>query len=87
MSDILEDLRQRLVAIGFNDPKIERVVMEIRQDWAGERPYIGVKYEVDKVISERNRAIIRAFKDGERVPLLARRYNLSRQRVWKIIKG
>lgn len=87
MSDILEDLRVRLVDIGFEDPRIDKVVMEIRRDWAGERAYIGARYEVDKKLSERNRAIIRDFKNGERVPLLVRRYNLSRQRIWAIIKG
>jgi Mor family transcriptional regulator len=87
MSDILEDLRQRLSLLGFVDPQIDRVVMDIRRDWAGERPYIGVRYEADRKISERNRSIIRDFKAGESIALLVRRYSLSRQRIWQIIKG
>jgi hypothetical protein len=85
--DILEDLHARLVAIGFSDPKIEKVVMDIRTDWRGERPYIGVRYEAERRMSARNRAIIRAFKDGESAPLIARRFGISRARVWQIIKG
>jgi Mor family transcriptional regulator len=87
MSDILEDLRQRLVSIGFVDPQIDKIVMDIRRDWAGERPYIGARFEADKKLSERNRSIIRDFKDGESVAFLTRRYKLSKQRIWQIIKG
>ncbi len=85
--DILEDLYTRLVQIGFKDPKIERVVMEVRTDWKGERPYIGVRMEIDRQMSERNRSIIRDHKAGERVTFLARRYGLSRKRIWEIIRG
>jgi len=85
--DILEDLKQRLEAIGFKDPKIERVVMEVRTDWKGERPYIGLKMEIDRKMSERNRSIIRDYKSGERITFLVRRYGLSRQRINQIIKG
>jgi len=85
--DILEDLYTRLVQIGFKDPQIERVVMEVRTDWKGERPYIGVRMEIDRKMSERNRSIIRDHKAGERVTFLARRYGLSRKRIWEIIRG
>lgn len=85
--DILEDLYTRLVQIGFKDPQIERVVMEVRTDWKGERPYIGVRMEIDRQMSERNRSIIRDHKAGERVTFLARRYGLSRKRIWEIIRG
>lgn len=85
--DILHDLEDRLKALGFNDPKIEKVVMEVRTDWRGERPYIGVKFEADRKINQRNILIIRDFKAGERITFLARRYGLSRKRIWEIIKG
>ncbi len=87
MADILEDLHGRLRAIGFNDPKIERVVMDVRRDWAGERPYIGVRYEVCREMSARNRAIIRDYRNGERIVFLARRYGLTRKRIYEIING
>jgi Mor family transcriptional regulator len=93
--DILEDLKkeleERLKEIGFKDPKIERVVIEsisvVRTAWKGERPYIGVRMEIDKKMSERNRSIIRDYKAGERVNFLVRRYGLTRQRINQIIKG
>lgn len=85
--DILEDLRQRLLDIGFTDPKIERVVMEVRNDWRGEQAYIGPQYESNRRMSARNMQIIRDFKAGERIAFLARKYGISRQRVWKIING
>jgi Mor family transcriptional regulator len=87
MADILDDLKKRLQDLGFVDPKIELVISQIRTDWGGERPYIAVKVEAERRMSERNRKIIREFKDGESVTLLARRYGISRQRIWRIING
>lgn len=87
MTDIIDDLKQRLAAIGFADAKIDKVMLEVRHDWHGERPYISIKCEYQYKQSERNRAIIRAYKSGESVSLLARRYGLSRQRISKIING
>jgi Mor family transcriptional regulator len=87
MSDILEDLKIRLIAIGFKDPKIDCVIMEIRKDWRGERPYISDKNDADNKIRERNRSIIREYKNGESVALLVRRYGISRQRIYAIING
>lgn len=87
MSDILDDLKQRLQEIGFASPTIEKVVIEVRSDWAGERVYIGVNYTYQHRLSERNRAIIRDYKNGESLALLSRRYGLSKPRIWKIING
>lgn len=87
MTDILEDLKKRLADIGFKDVKIEKLIMDVRHDYAGDRVYIGVNYQPQHRLSERNRAIIRDHKKGESIILLARRYGLSRQRVWKIING
>lgn len=86
-NDILEDLQERLLAIGFKDPKIEKVIFELRSDWNGERPYISTKVEIDRQLSIRNQSIIRDFKLGERVCFLARRYKLSRKRIYEIISG
>lgn len=87
MSDILDDLKTRLVAIGFENAIIEKVVLEVRHDWAGERIYFGANYEYKANLSERNRSIIRDFKAGESIVFLSRRYGLSRQRIWKIVNG
>lgn len=86
-NDILLDLQNRLKEIGFKDPKIEKVVMEVRQDWHGERPYISVKYEADKKRSERNAFILRDIQRGESISLLMRRYGLSRTRLYEIKKN
>jgi Mor family transcriptional regulator len=85
--DILEDLKSRLIDIGFNDPKIDKVIMAIRTDWRGERPYISIKDDAETKIKERNRSIIREYKNGESVALLARRHGISRTRIYAIING
>jgi Mor family transcriptional regulator len=87
VSDILEDLKKRLIEIGFNDPKIDNVILAIRQDWRGERPYISVKNDAEIKTKARNRDIIRAYKSGESVSLLVRRYGISRTRIYAIING
>lgn len=87
MIDILEDLKKRLADIGFKDATIEKVIMDVRHDYAGDRVYIGCNYAFQHRQSERNRSIIRDYKAGESFVFLARRYNLSRQRIAKIIYG
>lgn len=90
--DILADIKQRIadklcLAEEVAD-MLGLVLDEVRQDWGGERPYIAKSGEdVRRQMSARNRAIIREFKNGERVPYLARKYGVSRQRIWTIIKG
>lgn len=85
MTDILQDLEDRLKAIGFQDPKIERVVLEVRKDYQGERPYISMKYEKDRQISKRNRQLVADFKRGDSALILKRRYQLSKAQVYKIL--
>ena len=87
MIDILEDLKTRLADIGFKDANIEKVIMDVRRDYAGDRVYIGVNYEFQRLQSDRNRSIIRDYKAGESMIFLSRRYSLSKQRIWKIING
>jgi Mor family transcriptional regulator len=87
VTDILEDLKKRLADIGFVDANIEKVIMQVRKDYAGDRVYIGVNYEFQRKHSERNRSIIRDYKSGESIVFLSRRYSLSKQRIWKIING
>jgi Mor family transcriptional regulator len=90
--DILQDIYDRLSnqladRIGLAD-EVREVLCSVRKEWAGERVYIAGRAEDARLeTSARNRAIIRAHKQGERIPLLARRWGLSRQRVWKIING
>ena len=90
--DILQDIYDRLAnqladRIGLAD-EVRDVLCNVRKDWGGERVYIASRAEDARIeTSARNRAIIRAHKQGERIPLLARRYGISRQRIWKIING
>lgn len=92
MSEFVEDLHNRIVEglttkLGIGQHTAGMLATELIAGmcdaWAGCEPYIGKANNH----GERNRAIIRDFKKGERVPLLARRYNLSRVRVWQIVKG
>ena len=87
MTDILDDLKLRLIAIGFNNPTIDKVVLDVRKDWAGERIYIHVNYQYQHRHGERNRCIIRDFKAGITPRELSHKYKLSKQRIFKIIKG
>lgn len=92
MSEFVEDLHARIVTgltskLGVSDQTAAMLATEVVgglcDAWAGCEPYIGRA----KTHAERNRAIIRDFKAGERVPFLARRYQLSRVRIWQIIQG
>lgn len=66
---------------------LDRVEQDVRRDWGGDRPYINkTATGDDDAISERNRAIKRDWKSGERVEFLSRRYHLSRRRIWQIVK-
>lgn len=91
MSEFVSDLQERVVmaASAFGVSRdvagmiAAEVVTSLRIEWAGSRIYLdkgGGK-------SERNRAIIRDFKNGESVQLLVRRYKLSRVRIWQIVSG
>lgn len=62
------------------------VVAEIYQDWKGERPYIGPPKEAAEQREARNRALLRDWKSGERIPFLARRYQISVKRVYAVLK-
>lgn len=92
MSEFVEDLHARIVSslaerLGVSPQTAGMVAAEVIggmcDAWAGCEPYSGQR----RTSNERNRAIIRDFKNGERVPLLARRYQLSRVRIWQIVKG
>lgn len=95
MCDFADDLKSRMVhgmtAAGVTVETASMVAAEIlhgfMRDRAGERVLIAKSGASRIEKSQRDRAIIRDFKRGERVPLLARRYSLTRVRIWQIIKG
>ncbi len=91
MSEFVTDLHERVVAtalkLGISQATASMIAAEVVtgvcDEWAGCEPYIGRW----RTHAERNRAINREHKAGEAVPFLARRYRLSRVRIWQIIKG
>lgn len=94
MSDFVDDLNQRILTAMTRLGVCEQIaamvtaelVMDMRRDWAGERPFIG-RREADVRQTERNMAIIREWKAGKSIGAIARDQKLSRQRVWQIVNG
>lgn len=90
--DIVRDILDRVRTAfreegGFSDDLMQQVEAQIRADWGGDRPYITKAGESEKqAISARNAAILRDWSNGERVPLIARKYGVSRVRVWNIVR-
>lgn len=70
------------------DEHVARELEEtLRMDFGGERVYVPRDGDKDRdEISMRNAAIRRDWQNGERVELLMRRYGLSRQRIYQIVK-
>lgn len=59
---------------------------QARRIFGGDRPYISRK--LGEGTSERNASIKRDYwQKGEHIPLLERRYSLSKSRLWEIIKS
>ena len=96
MCEFVEDLRERLVAnltgqLGVSAEAAGLVAAavadELYRDWRGERPYIGPSIDdVRRQQSARNAALLRDWRNGERIPLLARRYGISVKRVYALLK-
>lgn len=95
MCNFLDDLGriayEQCLALGISEQTAQMIGSAIPKtvgrEFNGERPYIGKGAEAAREMSARNRAIIRDWKAGERVALLARRYGVSRIRIHQIIKG
>lgn len=86
-NDIIDDILARVIAMapGFEAALARRISHEAREQWGGDRPYIA---RIDgQGLSERNLAIKRDYLKGEHLHLLQRRYQLSRARIWQIIKS
>lgn len=85
VSDILARVRRFLDA---GAPTwLDDVERQIRADWGGDRPYIARARsdEARRQMSTRDARIGRDYRHGESVTLIARRYGLSRGRVYKIL--
>lgn len=59
----------------------------LADEWGGDRPYIGREADAGRERSRRDRAIIADHHAGERIPLLMRKYGLSRSRIYRILEG
>lgn len=85
--DIVADVLRRVMQMA---PQLSAEIAlsvdrQVRETWGGDRVYVPRRAGAGS--SERNAAIRRDFARGERTGLLARRYGISRQRVWEIVKA
>lgn len=88
--DFVSDLMAIAMAVcaQFTPDHAKELERRLIANWSGERPYIGkLGKDARRMTSLRNRSIIRDYKSGESLPLLARRYGLSKVRIWQIIQG
>jgi len=83
--DIVADILQRVVAItpGFTAALAAQVDRDVRDLWGGDRPYIARR--AGEGSSQRNAAIRRDWRAGERIGYLVRKYGLTRQRIHQIL--
>lgn len=86
MADIIQRVRAR--GVPLSEEVAAQVQFEVRGDWGGERHYIAKVGECGKLqLTARDRQIRADANRGERVALLARRYGLSKKRIWQILGG
>lgn len=86
-NDIIDDLLRRVIALSpqFSAALAAQIDAEARKQWGGDRVYIGKRSGLGS--STRNQAIKRDYLAGEHFHLLERRYNLSKSRLFEIIKS
>ena len=83
IGDVLARIAERVQIAALVLIEVE---MEVRRDWAGDRPYIAATGEQMRAqISARNGRVYSEWRKGERIPLLARRYGVSERRIRQII--
>ena len=63
--------------------KLLQAERQIRERWGGDRPYVAIRPGSGR--SERNDRIRRDHGAGERIPLLERRYGLTRSQLHRIL--
>lgn len=90
--DIISDYSSRIAAAmadgSFSPDRALRIAEEVRRDWGGERAYIAKIGDTAVLeITRRDIAIRRDYRNGERICFLARRWQLSRRRIYQIIFG
>ena len=86
--DILQRIHAVFVAAGALTPEhIAQIEREVRQDWNGERPYIGKKQATQAYYSKRRIEIVRMARAGESFTFIGRRFGISRVRAYQIYMG
>jgi len=87
--DILERIRAHLQGGGaFDDGARQQLDAEIRADWGGERCYIAKQGESNAIaIIRRDVEMRRAFRAGASVSVVARRFQVSRKTVYRVVMG
>lgn len=79
--DVLALVQQ--IAGSVTPDQAAQVDAAVRERWGGDRPYIAKRQGEGR--SDRNAAIRRDFQRGESIPLLMRRYQLSRVTIWRVL--
>lgn len=88
ISDYSTRIAEAMAAGSFTPETAARIAEEVRRDWGGERAYIAKVGESAVLqITRRDIAIRREYRNGERICFLARRWQLSRRRIYQIIFG
>lgn len=88
--DLIDDILRRVLELApqLSASIAAQVARDARSYWGGERIYIGQRSGQDRMLqTQRNAAIRRDHQAGERIPLLERRYGLSRSRIIQILRG
>lgn len=80
--DVLALVQQ--MAVSVTAEQLAAIDAAARERWGGDRPYIAKRQGEGR--SDRNAAIRRDFQRGESVPLLMRRYQLSRVTIWRVLE-
>ncbi|WEN13691.1 Mor transcription activator family protein [Rhodanobacter sp. AS-Z3] len=85
--DLVADILQRIGLHAKLPAKVAQAVeREVRDDWGGERHYIAKVGESGKAqLTERDKQIRDAYRQGEHIELLARRHGISVKRVQQIV--
>lgn len=84
--DIIDDILRRVLemAPNFSAAVANEISKQTRHDWNGDRPYISIDGGQEHK-TKRDLQIIKDWQQGERIPLLVRRYQISERRVRQIL--
>jgi Mor family transcriptional regulator len=86
-NDIVADMLRVILSMApaFSAELAARAEAQMRDRWGGDNVYISRRSGEGR--SARNQAILRDHRNGERVPLLSRRYSLTERRILQILKS